>query len=241
MTQTSASSTWPSDFVLQQTERHQMPEDRPDQNSTLALNTKLEEEFVSPLTSMRGALEILRDFPDLSEGERVKFIETALQGCARLERGVEELASAVYAAGQQAQASPATELLPAEQSEYASRVQLLNDAETIEIDFSDFVFSSAKIVNDFYDVIDQVVETSGRTWYFLVNYRDCRVWPEAWVAFAHRGKKVNVNYSLGTVRYVEQETADGSNGLRESDRLDPDMFTSREEAVARIQQMRRAN
>jgi len=225
-----------------------MPEDRPedrpdqraDQNSTLALNTKLEEEFVSPLTSMRGALEILRDFPDLSEGERIKFIETALQGCARLERGVEELASAVYEAGQQAQATPATDLHPAEQSEYAKRVQMLNDAEAIEIDFSDFVFSSAKIVNDFYDVIDQTVETTGRTWYFLVNYRDCRVWPEAWVAFAHRGKKVNVNYSLGTVRYVEQQTTDGSKGRRESDRLDPDMFNSREEALARIQEMRRA-
>lgn len=220
-----------------------MPEDRPenrsDKQSTLALNTKLEEEFVSPLTSMRGALEILRDFPDLSEGERTKFIETALQGCARLERGVEELASAVYGAGQQAQASPAVELLPAELREYANRIQMLKDAETIEVDFSNFEFSSAKVVNDFYDVIDETVETTGRTWYFLVNYRDCRVWPEAWVAFAHRGKKVNVNYSLGTVRYVEQETTDGSKGLRESDRLDPDMFNSREEAVARIQEMRR--
>ena len=240
MTQTSANSIWPSDLGSRLSERTQMPEDRSDRNSTLALNTKLEEEFVSPLTSMRGALEILRDFPDLSEGERIKFIETALQGCARLERGVEELASAVYAAGQQAQATPAEELLPAEQSAYAKRIEMLNDAETIEIDFSDFVFSSAKIVNDFYDVIDQTVETTGRTWYFLVNYRDCRVWPEAWVAFAHRGKKVNVNYSLGTVRYVEQQTTDGSKGRRESDRLDPDMFNSREEALARIQEMRRA-
>ena len=35
--------------------------DRQSTLSTLALSTKVEEDFVSPLTSLRGALEILRD------------------------------------------------------------------------------------------------------------------------------------------------------------------------------------
>ncbi len=215
-----------------------MSEERSGQPSTLALSTKVEEEFVAPLTAMRGSLEILRDFPDLSDEERRNFIEAALSACARLERGVEELAATVYAAGQKAQEKLPSSLSLEEQQKYASRIHVLNDIGAIEIDFSDFEFSSSAMVNEFYDVIDQTVETTGHEWYFLVNYRECRVWPEAWVAFAHRGKKVNVSYSLGTVRYIE---ADGEGGFRrESDRLDPDMFDSRDAALARIEEMRRA-
>jgi hypothetical protein len=57
----------------------------------------LEREFVSPLTSIRGALEIMRDFADLSNEDRSRFLNNALQDCARLEQGVEQLASTVYA------------------------------------------------------------------------------------------------------------------------------------------------
>ena len=218
-----------------------MSEDRSSQPSTLALSTKVEEEFVTPLTAMRGSLEILRDFPDLSDEERRNFIEAALGACARLERGVEELAATVYSAGQQAQQKAPSTLSPEEQQKYASRIHVLGDINTIEIDFSDFEFSSSEIVNEFYDVIDQTVEVTGHQWYFLANYRDCRVWPEAWVAFAHRGKKVNVTYSLGTVRYIEEDSSEGESAFRkESDRLDPDMFDSRDAALARIEQMRRA-
>ena len=201
---------------------------------TLALNTKVEEEFVTPLTAVRGALEILRDYPDLSEAERRNFVESALLECARLERGVQDLASTVYAAAQQAELKPSGDLSSEEAREYGRRIAILDDIQTIEIDFSDFEFSSANVVNAFYDVIDQAVESSKRHWYFLVNYRDCRVWPEAWVSFAHRGKKVNVGYSLGTVRYIEE----GGTEQSESQRLDPDMFASRSAALARIEELR---
>ena len=66
------------------------------------------------------------------------------------------------------------------------------DSAMVEVDFGDFVFSSSKIVNDFYDRLDRLIESTGERWYIVVNYHHCRTWPEAWVAFAHRGKKVNL-------------------------------------------------
>ena len=205
-------------------------------HSTLALNTILEEDFVSPLTAIRGALEILRDFPDLSPADRQRFVGTALSECARLEDGVEHLGSTVYSAGQRAHLQASSGLSSEEYGEYASRIRILDEYEAIEVDFSDFEFSSSRLVNDFYDVLDKLVEGSGRSWYFIVNYRGVSIWPEAWVAFAHRGKKVNVSYSLGTVRYVERAP-----GAADQDRpydYDPDMFDSRAEALAHIQALR---
>lgn len=199
--------------------------------ATLALKTKVEEDFVSPLTAVRGALEILRDFPDLECEERLRFVNTALKECARLENGVEQLARTVYAAGHRGQSQEAES---ADTRVYAGRVHFLHDIEAIEIDFSDFEFSSSDIVNDFYDVIDGMIEDTGRKWYLLVNYRNCSIWPEAWVAFAHRGKKVNANQSLGTVRFV---TPDGS---APSANPDPNMLESREVALAKIEEMKSA-
>lgn len=213
-----------------------MSQNGADTNSTLALNTILEEDFVSPLTAIRGALEILRDFPDLSPEDRQRFVTTALSECARLEDGVEHLGSTVYSAGQRAQHDEPSSLSGEQYGEYASRLRIVDEYEAIEVDFSNFEFSSSRLVNDFYDVLDKLVEGSGRSWYFIVNYKGVSIWPEAWVAFAHRGKKVNVSYSLGTVRYVERDFDDTS-GDRPYD-YDPDMFDSRELALAHIQELR---
>ena len=100
-----------------------------------------------------------------------------------------------------------------------------------DFDYSSFVFSSAAVVNEFYDVIEWIVDRTGRDWYFVVNFRDCTVWPEAWVAFAHRGKRINVSHALGTVRYAERD--DDEEGGH-----DPDLLGSREAAFARIEAMK---
>ena len=207
-----------------------MPDSGQSTNPTLALSTKVEEDFVAPLTAARGALEILRDFPELEATEQQRFVSTALRSCAQLERAIEELATVVYAAGQHDTVQDADEELASSQGQYDNRITVLEDDETIEIDFSDFEFTSSQIVNEFYDAIDQTVEHSGRDWYFMVNFRNCSVWPEAWVAFAHRGKKVNVNYSLGTIRYAENENTDQSTGA--------DMFASRQAALSAIAEMK---
>jgi len=201
---------------------------------TLALNTALEREFVTPLTSIRGALEIMRDFPDLSQQERSRFLENALQDCARLEQGIEQLASTVYASGssggqEQLKTEPVTGA-----SEYSDRIHFFTDLQIIEVDFSEFEFSSSRIVNDFYNLLDRMIENTGQRWYILVNYRKCTIWPDAWIAFAHRGKKVNASYSLGTMRYVEASEAGEDSTLFN----DPDLFDSRDEALAHIDELR---
>lgn len=200
-----------------------MPTDPPRASSTLALNTKVEEDFVSPLTAIRGSLEILRDFPDLAEEDRQRFVATALRGCDRLGSSVEQLAATVYAPDRTAAGLPEDEYRT-----YADRIHFLAPNETVELDFSDFEFSSSDVVNRFYDVIDAQLEASGQRWYVMANHSNCRIWPEAWIAFAHRGKKVKVTYALDTVRFATRDPLAKDSGF------DPDLFATREEALAKL-------
>ena len=214
-----------------------MPKEASTAHLTLALNTTLEREFVSPLTSIRGALEIMRDFPDMSHEERSRFLNNSLQDCARLEQGMEHLASTVYTAVDP-QPQDQSKAQQAEiDSTYADRIRFFEELQIVEIDFSDFVFTSTKMVNEFYDVADRLIESTGERWYIIVNYHQCRIWPEAWVAFAHRGKKVNVSYSLGTVRYFDASALDDDLNLLN----DPELLPSRDDALAQVETLRREN
>ena len=208
-------------------------------HATLALSTKVEEDFVAPLAALRGALEILRDFSSLEADERMRFIETALRSCARLQKGVDELARTVYAAGHQTLSASheAGEDAPLTGAgRYAGHVRFIDDLDVVEIDFAGLEFRSSKIVNEFFDVVEKLVEATGRRWYFLVNYGGYSVWPEAWVAFAHRGKRLNVTFSRGTARYEES----AGNGVERSREFDPSILGTREAALARIEQMKSA-
>jgi len=209
-----------------------MPDDKSRTYETLALSTKVEEDFVAPLTAVRGALEILRDFDELPADERLRFVTTALKGCAKLERAVEELASAVYATAQAKSAATGDKPTDEKRQQYLDRISLDKENWIAEVDYSGFVFTDSDVVNDFHDAVEEQVETSDHKWYFLVNYENCRVWPEAWIAFAHRGKRINVTFSLGTVRYDPNATTSAAE-------FDPDMFATREAALARIEEMRR--
>ena len=213
-----------------------MPKAASTSHLALALNTMLEREFVSPLTSIRGALEILRDFSDLSSEDRERFISNALQDCARLELGVEQLASTVYTSVDDTEQVPSDSEPDEKDSVYSERIRFFEEEQVVEVDFSHFVFSSSKIVNDFYDGLDKLIEGTGKRWYVVVNYHQCSVWPEAWVAFAHRGKKVNVSYSLGTVRYIDASAVDENS----SQLQDPELFASRDDALAKIAQLRQS-
>ncbi len=207
-------------------------------DGTVALSTKVEEEFVAPLTAIRGALEILRDYPDIERDEVERFVQTALHACTRLEAGIDDLAVAVYAAARQAEVTAAEEQRgPRADPAYLARIQVHEAKQIIELDFSDFVFSSSQVVNDFYDAIESVIDRSGLDWYFLINFRECRIWPEAWVAFAHRGKRISVNHSLGTIRFIE--TAEDETGKTTAGAgSDPSVATSREAALQQIAQMK---
>ena len=200
-----------------------MPEMRHDSSSTLTLNTKVEKDFVAPLTAVRGSLEILRDYSDLGEEERLRFITTALDGCHLLERSIKELADSVYAAGQTAnQTNKTPDTAKKIRNGFVDRIHIHEDVQVMELDFSGIVFSSSDVVNEIHDVIDSAIEETDQKWFFLINHTDCRVWPEAWVAFAHRGKKIRVNNALGIERYAD---VDDQGSTTES-------YPSREEAIA---------
>lgn len=211
-----------------------MPEDRSTQHPTLALNTKVEEDFVAPLTAVRGSLEILRDFDELTDAERHRFIRTALRSCSKLEVAIRDLASTVYAASERALLEEQSADDAVAETIYEARLHLHQDIDVVEVDFSDFEFSNSKTVNEFYDAIEAEFEAAGGEFYLLVNFRNCSIWPEAWVAFAHRAKRLNVNYSLGTVRYAETEDQE------DVGTSDPDILSSREAALAEIDEMKLA-
>ena len=194
------------------------------EDQTRTLNTKVEDAFISPLTAIRGALEILRDFPDLTEAERTEFVATALTECARLETGIEHLSASVYAPERLA---PDDDEAVQPAGEFADRIRFTPEGDVIELDFAGFVFDSNELVNAFFDEVDAAVNRTGTKWYFIVNNTDCRIWPEAWVAFAHRSKKVSVNFALGMVRF------DALNG-----ESDPGLETSRDAALAKVIELR---
>ena len=52
---------------------------------------EIEHELKTPLTSIRSLSEIMRDYPDLSETERQRFLEVMLVENERLARTVEKL------------------------------------------------------------------------------------------------------------------------------------------------------
>ena len=201
----------------------------PQNGQTLStLNTKVEDEFISPLTAVRGALEILRDYPDLTAEERSGFVSRALEECRRLEAGIDHLAASVYAAARNGSGQDGKSSASEPRGRFSKRIRIASEPEVVELDLSEFEFSSTDLVNEFYNEVDAAISETGRKWYFVVNNTRCQVWPEAWVAFAHRGKKVRVNFSLGTVHYDV-----GSNGRN------PEVAGSRGEALARIQAMGR--
>lgn len=125
-------------------------------------------------------------------------------------------------------------------ADFTRRVTFESDALIMEVNFSDFEFETPQLVNGFYDVIERrIAETGEMKWYFLVNYRNCVVAPEAWVAFAHRGKRLNVTCSLGSVRYAATGETEAEIALRsEAEDFDPNMFPSRASAVRQIEKMR---
>ena len=201
-----------------------------DASDLISLSTTLEEDFISPVTAMRGALELLDDNPGMDAADRQRFVARALTECKRLQESVLRLSKSVYAAAERTGDGDAP---PEAAPEADPRIRTDAGTGILELDLSDIVFDSAATVNALFDRVDQTVIASNRQWYFVVNVRNCLVWPEAWVSYAYRTKKIRVNYTLGMVRYSEP-----GHGEAASD--DPAILPSREAALARIGEMRGA-
>ena len=125
-------------------------------------------------------------------------------------------------------------------SEYARRVDFIAADGIMTVDFSDFTFAHSGDVHAFYDHLESALDRTGRKWFFLINYENCRINPEAWVSFATRGKRLNLAHSLGSVRYAPGSETEESIRMRaESQEFDPNIRNTRAEALERIAEMRR--
>jgi branched-chain amino acid transport system ATP-binding protein len=127
-----------------------------------------------------------------------------------------------------------------DQSTFAARLTFHDSIETMEVDFSNFAFTDAAVVDGFYDHIDARVAATGRRWYFLVLYEGCEIAPEAWERFAARGKHANINYGLGTVRvHPSERTRETIRSRAERETFRANIFDTRDQAMVALGEMRK--
>lgn len=126
-------------------------------------------------------------------------------------------------------------------AEFKSRLRFLEDEEIMNVDLSDLTFNHSLDVNTFFDLAQEKIEASGRRWYFLVDYNGTRIMPEAWVAYARRGKELNEGGSLGSVRFATgSETEDDIRMRAQSQGFRPNIRNTRAEALELISEMKAA-
>ena len=111
--------------------------------------------------------------------------------------------------------------------------------QIMEADFSDFCFDSSQTVNRFYDRLEERIAESGEDqWFFMVNLNGTRIEPEAWFTYSRRGKALNLAHSMGSVRFdASEETRLQIQRAANTEAFDPNVFTSREDALVRIADM----
>ena len=127
------------------------------------------------------------------------------------------------------------------EDDFKSRISFIPDLVVMDVDFSNFTFHHSRDVNDFYDHVEERIKETDRKWFFLVNLEGCQIMPAAWVQYAHRGKKLNIAASLGSVRYAPGSENEEEIKMRaESQDFRPNLRNTREEALERIAEMRDA-
>ena len=126
------------------------------------------------------------------------------------------------------------------QNQYEQRIHFLESEQIMEVDFSDLTFDNSAMVDEFYDAIEKgIIELGGRKWYFLVNYRNTRIFELAWIRFAQRGKRLNLASSLGSVRYAAHGAVGQSiESSAKKEKFDPNIFDDRDAAIAQIERMK---
>lgn len=127
-------------------------------------------------------------------------------------------------------------------NKYDNIVEFHDALRVMEVHFNELIFEDSAMVDAVYDSIERRIGTSGQSkWFFLVNYRNCRIYETAWIRFAQRGKSLNIAHSMGSVRFAVREDLGQTieNSARKQN-FDPNLFNSREDALAEIERMRQA-
>jgi hypothetical protein len=135
---------------------------------------------------------------------------------------------------------PFATLTPAlDQADLDRRILFHAADQIMEADFSDFRFSDSAAVNLFYDRLEaRIAETGEEKWFFLVNLNGTRIEPEAWTAYSRRGRALNQAHSMGSVRFdASEETARQILRAADTEAFDPNLFTNRDAAIARLKSL----
>lgn len=124
--------------------------------------------------------------------------------------------------------------------EFDDRIRFDDKRQMMEADFSDFHFDCSATVGRFYDRIEERIAMTGEEqWFFLINLNGTRIDSSAWVAYAMRGKALNLAHSMGSVRYdASPETAAQIERAALTDAFDPNLFTNRADAMVRLGQFK---
>ncbi|MEM9332515.1 MAG: hypothetical protein AAGA53_14395 [Pseudomonadota bacterium] len=126
-------------------------------------------------------------------------------------------------------------------SELEHRVEFWENEQIMFVDFSNMSFEHSLDVNDVYDHIEDTIRKTDKKWYFLVNYEGTRIQSPAWVQYAARGKSLNQEFSLGSVRYAPGSETEADIRLRaESQGFRPNIRNTKEEAMLVIEDMKLA-
>ena len=124
-------------------------------------------------------------------------------------------------------------------ADFVSRLSFDPETVIMDVDFSHFTFHHSRDVNDFYDYIEERIKESDRKWFFLVDMNGCQIMPAAWIQYAHRGKRLNIAASLGSVRYAAGSETEADIRLRaESQGFRPNIRNTRKEALELIEELR---
>lgn len=135
------------------------------------------------------------------------------------------------------QAAP--KVLSVSKDDLNKRVEFLDSEDTMCVDFSDISFEHSADIDFVYDFIEEQLKSTGRKWFFLVNYNGTRIQSPAWVQKSARSKTLNENWSLGSVRYaMGSETETDIRMRAESGGLRPNIRNTVEEAWDRINEMK---
>lgn len=120
-----------------------------------------------------------------------------------------------------------------------SRLSFDEERMIFEVDLGHVHFHNSADVNAFYDRVEERIDATDEPWwFFLINYQGCRIDPAAWIAFSHRGKAVNLAHSMGSVRYdASPETRAQIERAAGTEAFDPNLFATRDEAIARIAEL----
>ena len=126
------------------------------------------------------------------------------------------------------------------EADFVRRISFDHASQIMEADFSNFTFHHSRDVNDFYDHIEERIKATDKRWFFLVNLNKCQIHPAAWVAYAHRGKKLNEAASLGSARFAAGSETEKDIRMRsESQTFRPNIRNTREEALVLIYELRK--